>query len=540
MRIIFLSLCIILLAVQPAFSFTPDSAYLADREALDELQRDAFRYIWEDADPDTGMAYEGSLDHWEVHPVAVGGTGFGIAAIVTAVDRGWITRDQAVNRLMKIVLFLRDTTPRQALHGAFPHWINGKTGEIMSFGKHDEGADLVETSLLMQGLLLARAYFNGPGIEEELRSIITGLWEDVDWNFFTDGRENGIHWHWSPESGFRMGLRILGFNECLITYVLAISSPTHPISRKSYNYWTSGNGYKPKTVFGYKVEAALPGAGPLFLTHYSFIGLDPRRMADSFVPHGYFNRNVKHVLSNRGYCLQNAPARNRYAEDFWGLTAGKVKDGYAASDPANDTGFIAPTGALSSMPYTPHYSMQMLQNLRGKLKKRAWGKNGPYDALSLKDNWYSENYLAIDQLPIVGMVENYRSNLLWNLMMSDPDIQAGLERAGIQEPSFSTGFPEAVVTLDKRGKKYVPDAYDIRRHPDTGRYHIPYWCAAPGQVTFTFTDEEGRAVLTLQENAAKGRNQLRFEQFMPPDGEIVTLHLATEGGEKASLPVRLH
>lgn len=539
MRIIVLSLCLVLLTIQSALSFTPDSAYLADREALDDLQRDAFRYIWEDADPDSGMACEGDL-FWEVHPVAVGGTGFGIAAIVAAVDRGWIAREQALSRLMRIVVFLRDKTPRESLHGAFPHWLNGKTGEIISFGKQDKGADMMETALLMQGLLIARAYFNGPGVEEDLRGIISGLWEDVDWNFFTAGLENGIHWHWSPEFDFRMGLRILGFNECLITYVLAISSPTHPISRKSYNYWTSGNGYKPKTVFGYTVEAALPGAGPLFLTHYSFIGLDPRRMTDAFVPGGYFVRNVRHVLSNRGYCLQNAPAQNRYGEDFWGLTAGKVRDGYAASDPGNDTGFISPTGALSSMPYTPHYAMQVLQNLRGKLKKRAWGKNGPYDALSLKDGWFSENYLAIDQLPIVCMVENYRSGLLWNLMMSDPDVQAGLQRAGIREPSFETGFPEAVITLDKQGKKYVPDACDIRRHPDTGRYHVPYWCAEAGQASFTFTDEEGRELLTLQENAVRGRNQLRFEQFMAPDGERLILKLAVDGEEKAALPVRLH
>lgn len=539
MRILFLTLGLFLLAVRPALPFTPDSAWLADREALDELQRDAFRYIWEDADPDSGLPLEGDL-FWDAPPLAVGGAGFGAAAIVVAADRGWIARDEALARLMRMVLFLRDKAPRESLHGAFPHWLNGKTGEILSFGRQDRGADIMETALLMQGLLIARAYFNGPGIEEELRGIITSLWEDVDWNFFTAGLENGLHWHWSPEFDFRMGLRILGFNECMIAYVLAISSPTHPISRRAYNYWTSGSGYRPKTVFGYRVEAALPGAGPLFLTHYSFVGLDPRRMADAFVPGGYFVRNVRHVLSNRGYCLQEAPARNRYAEDFWGLTAGKIRDGYAASDPAHDAGFISPTGALSSMPYAPHYAMQVLHNLRGKLKKRAWGKNGPYDALSLKDGWFSENYLAIDQLPMVCMVENYRSGLLWNLLMSDPDVRAGLRRAGIDEPSFDTGFPEAVVTLEKQGAKYVPDAFDIRRHPDTGLYQIPYWCAGPGRADFSLADEEGRELLSLREEAVRGRNWLRFGQFMEPDGERLILKLFLDGEEKASLPLRLH
>ena len=520
-----------------AAAYTPDTDYLRDRELLDTLQRDAFRYMWEDADPHSGMVYEGTWQS-DVRPLAVGGTGFGIAAVVCATDRGWITREEAVQRLMKIALFLRDKTPREELKGAFPHWLDG-TGKAVKFGKGDEDADLVETSLLMQGLLIARAYFNGPGVEAELRSVITGLWEAVDWNWFTNREENGLYWHWSPKRGFRMGLKILGYNECLITYVLAASSPTHPISRKAYNYWTSGKGYRPKEVYGYKVEAALPGAGPLFLAHYSFIGLDPRRMADAFVPRGYFVRNVMHTLSNRGYCLFAAPAKNRYSEEFWGLTAGQIKDGYAASEPANDKGTVTPTAALSSMPYTPHYSMQVLQNLAGRLRDKIWGPCGPYDGISLRDAWVSSDYLAIDQLPIVCMVENYRSGLLWSLFMSDPEIRAGLDKAGIVEPAHAEGFPEAVVALVRDGKRYVPDAHDLRRHPDTGRYVLPYFTEEAGDVTFLFKDEDGREILCLAQNAAKGRNRLLFAPFMRPDGSILTLTMRTARGEY-SVPLRLN
>lgn len=525
-------------APPPAETFRPDHAYQADQAALDRLQRDAFRYIWEDGHPVSGMAFESSA-FWKEHPVAVGGTGIGIAAIVAAADRGWITRHEALVRLQTITLFLRDKTSRKQLHGAFPHWLDGETGATLPFGKNDTGADIVETALLMQGLLLARAYFNGPGVEEELRAVITELWEGVNWDWFTNGEENGLYWHWSPENGFSHGLKILGYNECLIAYLLAAASPTHPISRKAYDYWTSGKGYQPKTLYGYTVEASLAGGGPLFLTQYSFIGLDPRRMADAFVPAGYFVRNASQTLSNRGYCLYYAPARNRYADNFWGLTASQIKDGYAANEPARDSGTVAPTAALSAMPYTPHYSMQVLENLLGPLQEKIWGKNGPYDAISLRDNWASDGYLAIDQLTIVCMVENYRSRLLWRLFMADPDIRSGLYVAGITEPDLPEGFPEAVVALKKNGKGNVPDAWDIRRHPDSGLFIIPFQVHAPGPVTFRFTEKDGNVIRTMEASAKPGRNEFVFPQFMAPDGTVLTL-IMNVSGKEYSLPIRLH
>ena len=526
------------LVFSQALAFSPDNNYLTDRQALDTLQHDTFLYMWEHAHPESGMAYETSSG-WVAGNLTVGGTGFGIAAIVVAVDRGWVTREQAVTRLLKITHFLRDKTPRKALHGAFPHWLNGE-GSAVPFGHKDIGADIVETSFLIQGLLIARAYFNGPGAEENLRSIITQIWEDVDWDWFTAGLNNGIHWHWSLEKNFDMGIRILGYNECLVTYILALASPSHPISRKAYDYWTSGKGYQPKTAYGYAIEASLPSQGPLFLVHYSFIGLDPRRMADSFVPNGYFVRNIKQALSNRGYCIQNAPARNKYSANVWGLTASYIKNGYAANEPAKDSGTIAPTAALSSMPYTPHYSMQFLQYINTDLREKIWGKFGPYDAFSLRDNWFSDSYLAISQLPIVCMVENYRSGLLWELFMSDTDVRRGLRLAGIHEPNLGTGFPEAVVTLKRQGNGYAPDAYEIRRHPDTDLYAVPYWCDEAEEVFFTLTNTEDVMLFSQKNYASKGRNSLRFPQFsIPLTGELLTLTMQA-GGKAYTLPLRLY
>lgn len=518
--------------------YLPDHTYLEDRAALDGLQQDAFRYMWEDPDPSSGMALESSEVYGQIRPVAIGGTGFGVAAIVTAVDRGWISREQALGRLLKIVTFLRDKTPRKNLHGAFPHWIDGRTGDIVKFSKEDVGADIVETALLMQGLLIARAYFNGPGEERNLREIITGLWEDVEWNWFTNGEEKGLYWHWTSEHGFS-GLKILGFNECLIAYVLAAASPTYPISRASYDYWTSGPGYQPKTLYGYKVEAALPGGGPLFLTHYSFIGLDPRQMADDFVPGGYLIRNIAHTLSNREYCINNAPERNHYSANLWGLTASTIKNGYQANEPLHDSGTIAPTAALSAMPYTPHFSMQVLSALRGEMAAKAWGKYGPYDAFSLKDNWFSNSYLAIDQLPIVCMVENYRSGLLWNLFMSDVEVQRGLQVVGIKSPAFKEGFPEVLPTLKRKGKAYIVDAYDIRRHPDSGLYSIAFWTEEAGDVTFRFLDIEQNLLQTIPVTARKGRNSLDFQGFAPVDEKVLSLVMQV-GDKEYFLPVRMH
>ena len=520
-------------------AFLPDSDYILDREALEDLQHTAFLYMWEGADLSSGMAYEADFN-WDITPVAVGGTGFGIAAIVTAVDRGWIPRDQAINRLLKITHFLQEKTPRKELHGAFPHWLNGNTGQTIPFSKDDDGADIVETSLLMQGLLIARAYFNGPGNEEELRIIITKIWEDVDWNWFSNNEENGIYWHWSPKRGFS-GLKILGNNECLITYVMAAASPTYPINSKTYNYWTSGEGYKPKNVYGYRIEASLPGAGPLFLTHYSFVGLDPRRLADNYVKNGYFIRNIKHILSNRGYCLQNAPPENRYTENFWGLTACQAKDGgYIIAEPLNDHGIIAPTGAISSIPYTPHYSTLVLHNMHDNLGGKAWGKFGPFDAISLRYNWTSPHYLAIDQLSMVCMIENYRSGLLWNLFMSDQNIYTGLRKIGFHEPELSEGFPEAIITLKNENGKYVPDAYEIRRHPDSGLYEILYWSSDFNTVSFTLTGPDEALLLNFEEKAQKGRNKLTFPQFRKKKGEEVLYLTMTTSSGKYSLPIRLY
>ena len=520
-------------------TFNSDNSYLKDRALLNRLQYDAFRYIWDHTFSESGLAYDDSRNK-KTGQATIGGTGFGVAAIVVAAERGWIEREAAVQRLLKMVTFLKDKTDRQNLHGAFPHWLNGRTGKTIAFGNNDTGADLVETAFLMQGLLIARAYFDADiETEQQLRRDITVLWEDVDWHWFTKAENNGLFWHWSPEHGFDMGMKISGFNEAMVAYVLALGSPTHPISQESAKFWYSTNEYEPKTGNGYTIEAANEYAGCMFLSHYSFIGLDPRRMADEHVRRGYMVRNTTHALMNRAYCLESAPAEHQFSEGFWGLTACDIKDGYRYQSAYNEVGTVAPTAALASMPYTPEYSMRVLWNIWDNYKAQMWGEYGPYDAFSLKDNWFDNSYLAIDQLPIVSMVENYRSGLLWSLFMNIPEVQQGLDRLGVHELPAEDGFSQLVVPLRKIESGYEPDALDLRRHPDSGLYTVPYSSSEPRLIFFSIADASGNVVKRFTREARQGNNVLEFDQFAPVSDEVFTLRMRS-GEISDTLPVRFH
>lgn len=526
----------------------------SDALLLDRLQRECFLYMWEHAYP-SGMTFENN--RYADGPATIGGTGFGVSAIVVAVERGWITRGEAAARLLALTRFLRDRTDRKRLHGAFPHWINGLTGETMPFGVKDIGADIVETAFLIQNLLIAREYFNGEHQEAELRAVITTLWEDVEWDWFAagpGGRENpennGMYWHWSPEYGFGMNMKVSGFNECLALYVMALASPTHPIPREAYAYWKSTDEYRPKSGNGYTVEAAMPYTGPLFITHYSFIGIDPFRIADDKVRGGYGVRNVTQTLLNRAYCLESAPREYGYRESLWGLTSCDAPEGYTFNAPGNEHGVIAPTAALSSMPYAPCYAMQVLRELYGPLQRDMIGPWGPYDSLrpspAPEKHWYARTYNAIDQLPIVCMVENYRSGLLWKLFMRTEEALRGLERAGMTEPELPAGFPEMVITLkpapEGAAEPYVPDACDLLLHPDHGAFEVRYRADADTVVNFSLRDGRGNTLWAAARNARRGANTLSLPPLPSgPTGndEVLTL-IMKAGGAAHELPVRLH
>jgi len=415
----------------PVAGIIPD---LSDSALLDLVQRQTFRYFWDFAHPVSGMARERSnITDYGPETVTTGGTGFGVMAIIVAVERKWITRDTAAKHLLKMVRFLQKKANRY--HGVFPHWLNGETGQTIPFSNNDDGGDLVETSFLIQGLLCAREYFNRQDpVENQLRNLITWIWNDVQWNWHTRGGLSMLFWHWSPNNGWTMNHEIRGWNECLITYVLAASSPRYSISPDVYHRgWANSNHFKnQREYYGIQLPLGFDYGGPLFFAHYSFLGLDPNGLKDRYAD--YWEQNTRHVLINREHCIRNPNKFKGYSADSWGLTASDTYNGYSAHSPENDNGTITPTAALSSFPYTPEFSMQALKHFYYKLGDKLWSEYGFVDAFNETHNWYANSHLAIDQGPIIVMIENYRSKLLWNLFMKIPEIQNGLKKLGFTSP----------------------------------------------------------------------------------------------------------
>ncbi len=400
---------------------------IPDDSLLTLVQRQTFKYFWEFGHPVSGLARERNTSG---DLVTSGGSGFGIMAIPVAVSRNFISRNQGLERTQKIVTFL--STKAQRYHGAFPHWLNGATGATVPFSAKDNGADLVETSFLMQGLLVARQYFNrSDAAETALRKDIDALWRGVEWDWFRQGDQNVLYWHWSPDQGWAINQPISGWNESLITYVLAAASPTHGVPRVVYDQgWTRSGAFRNgKSFYGVTLPLGPDLGGPLFLAHYSFLGLNPKKMKDSYAD--YFNQNRSHTLINYNYCVENPKKFYGYSNRCWGLTASDIPGGYTASSPTNDRGVIAPTAALGSMPYTPEESMRAMKFFYYVLGDKLWGEYGFHDAFSLDQPWFADSYLAIDQGPIIIMIENHRSGLVWDLLMSAPEVQAGLGKLGI-------------------------------------------------------------------------------------------------------------
>ncbi|MDN3583626.1 glucoamylase family protein [Mucilaginibacter flavus] len=410
---------------------------LSDSALLDVVQRQTFRYFWDFGHPVSGLARERSNTSFDygAEVVTTGGSGFGIMALIVADSRKWVSHDQAVDRMVKIVNFLFKAN---SFHGAFPHWMNGETGKVIPFGRKDDGGDIVESAYLFQGLLCAKQYFKGNTPKEQrIRDVISWMWGEMEWDWYTRDGRDALYWHWSPNNGWAMNFPIHGFNECLITYVLAASAERYPVSASVYHRgWAQSDFFKNgKTYYGYKLPLGFDFGGPLFFSQYSFLGLDPRGLKDEYAD--YWEQNKNHTLINYAYCVDNPKKFKGYGTNCWGLTASDNYEGYNAHSPTNDLGVITPTAALSAFPYAPEQSMKALRHFYYDLGDKIWGEYGFTDAFSEQHNWYAKSYLAIDQGPIVVMIENYRTGLLWKLFMSSPEIQKGLTKLGFESPAIA-------------------------------------------------------------------------------------------------------
>ena len=419
------------------FAAPPGTGQLPESELLDLVQQQTLRYFWDYAHPVSGLARERITAGVEPGDmISVGGSGFGVMAIITGVERRWIARAEAVERLRTMLKFLAGAS---CYHGILPHWIDGRSGKTIPFSRKDDGADLVETALLFQGLLCARQYFDAAGeAESVLRAQIDGLWKETEWNWHTRDGRDVLYWHWSPNHGWAMNHEIRGWNECLITYVLAAASPTYAIDPSTYHRgWAQGREfYNQRSYYGIELQLGPAYGGPLAFAQYSFLGLDPRGLEDRYAD--YWKQNVAHVLINYEHCVRNPAGHRGYGEACWGLTAGDNVHGYAMHAPSHDVGAVAPNAALASFPYAPEQSLRALRYFASELADRIWGDCGFTSAFNQSEAWHSREWVGIDQGPIVVMIENYRSGLLWRLFMSCPEVAAGLRRLGFDSPHLAS------------------------------------------------------------------------------------------------------
>ncbi len=409
-------------------------AAMSDEALFDLVQRTTLAYFWDYGHPVSGMARERDNDAFGYSPVdtvTTGGTGFGIMALIAGAEREFLPRDEVIERIHKIVGFLEAA---ERFHGVFPHFMNGATGKVIPFGEKDDGGDLVETSFLMAGLLTARQWLIP--VRPDLAARIDRLWRDVEWSHHL--RDDGaLLWHFSPKFGFAMNHAITGWNECLITHLLAAASPTHPVPVTTYHQsWAKGRDFaNGKSYGGVTLPLGPDHGGPLFFAHYSFMGLDPRGLVDAYAD--YFAQNTAHALVNRAHCLINPGNFAGYGANCWGLTASDTFDGYNAHSPTNDTGVITPTAALASMPYVPQEALAALRGFLTAMDGQLLGSRGFADAFSPARGWVAKSHLAIDQGPIVVMIENHRSGLLWDLFMTSQEVLDGLARLGFVSPHLS-------------------------------------------------------------------------------------------------------
>jgi hypothetical protein len=404
---------------------------VTDDQLLDIVEKQTFKYFYDFGHPVSGLARERNTSG---DVVTMGGSGFGIMALVAGVSRSYITRAQGLARMQTIVGFLKNNA--QTFHGAFPHWLNGATGAVVPFSAQDDGADLVETGFLMEGLLTARQYFSQTtAAETQLRTDINTLWNNVQWSWFENG-QNTLFWHWSPDFGWEGNMQINGWNEAMIIYALAASSTTYPITPTVYANGWAGNGSMKNgsTYFGVTLPLGPQEGGPLFFAHYSFMGINPNGLSDAYA--SYDVQNKAHAMINYNYCVSNPQSYYGYGPNCWGLTACDVPSGYNANSPTSDQGVIAPTAAIASLPYTPTQSMAALHYFYYKLGDKIWGQYGFYDSFDLDSPWFATSDLAIDEGPIINMIENYRSGLLWSLFMNCPEVKTGMKSLGFAGPNL--------------------------------------------------------------------------------------------------------
>jgi hypothetical protein len=467
----------------PSDTVTATTFAMTDEELLDMVQLYTFRYFWDFAHPVSGLSRERNTSG---NTVTSGGSGFGLMAIPVGIERGYITREEGADRVHKILDFLEAA---DRFHGAWSHWLNGITGDVIPFSTFDNGGDIAETAYMAQGLLTIRQYFDGNSeAEQQIAQKATTLWEEIEWDWYRRDNSPAIYWHWSPGYEWQMNMRVTGWNEAAIVYLLAVASPTYGVPASLWHTgWAGSPGYvNGESFYGHELYVGPDWGGPLFFAHYSFLGFDPRNKADSYA--NYFEQNRNHSLIQQAYGEDNPKGFAGYSAESWGLTASDDPDGYMAHEPhsTRDNGTITPSAALSSFPYTPEASMLALKHFYREQGKRIWDWMGFKDAFNLERNWFADSYLAIDQGPIILMIENHRSGLLWDLFMANPEIMPMMDSIGFHESASSS-----VTDPLPAGELHVYP------NPSGGEVHINFRIAEKGNAELSVWTLDGVKVRTL-------------------------------------------
>lgn len=424
-----------------------DYPLTADDEAmLDSIQHRTFMFFMGEHHPEWGIVKDRTAS-WA--PASIASTGFGLPSFAIGAERGWITREEAAQITLNTVNFLVNSlqspdTLASGYKGFFYHFLRMDTGlrewrcELSS----------VDTGLLMMGILFARSYYDrGNETEKQIRSRSSQLLENIEWDFMmmpdTGMYANQISMGWHPESGLhQMGWS--GYNEALFLYILAAGTGLEN-AKESYKSWLST--YKWKTPYEGLSHVAFP---PLFGHQFSHCFIDFRGLADEYMREkgiDYFENSRRATYVQRQYAIDNPHGWVGYDSLCWGITAsdgptdrynfdGREFLGYAGRGTSGpdynyfDDGTVAPYGPLSSLPFAPEIVFPTIRSINERLGERLWGKYGYYDSFNLTANWVNDDYIGIDQGPMLIMIENFRSGLVWNYVMKDPVIIEGLERLG--------------------------------------------------------------------------------------------------------------
>jgi hypothetical protein len=417
----------------------PRRRAVTPQSSVDELERRTFQWFWDTADPQTALV----PDRWPTQSFSsVAAVGFGLTPYGIGAVRGGVTRAEARDRVLKTLRYFRDApqgpqpTGVTGYHGFFYHFLDMKTGARY---KDVELSD-IDTALMIAGALFCQSYFDRDDpAEAEIRSIAEELYRRVEWDFMLS-KPPQVSMGWTPEKGY-IDYYWHGYNEAMILFILGIGSPTHPLPPETWSEYTST--YKWVDFYGQQYV----GFAPLFGYQYSMIWIDPRRLRDAYMrAHGidYFENSRRATVAQRAYAVDNPGHWRDYGSTIWGLTAcdgpgdrtvdGRTYHGYTArgatQNDIRDDGTIAPTAAASSIVYTPELSIAAIQDMQTRYGDRLYAQYGFKDAFTPQLGWFDPDYLGIDQGPIVAMIENYRSQLVWKVMAKNQHISDGLQRAG--------------------------------------------------------------------------------------------------------------